>query len=120
MERNSSRTASSPSPLRTGRGWRSPRDSNDTTPGFLGTKLVAGANVILTELNDGANETLEIASVGGGGGAGTLHQAYLGGSTIWVLQGDPVHIDAYDAYEALNLDGYLGLRYLAEYFKYAH
>jgi hypothetical protein len=36
--------------------------SNDTTPGFLNGKLVAGANVTLTENNDGGNETLTIAA----------------------------------------------------------
>jgi hypothetical protein len=42
--------------------------SNDTTPGFLNGKLVAGANVTLTENNDGGNETLTISAAGGGGG----------------------------------------------------
>jgi hypothetical protein len=36
--------------------------NNDTTPGFLSEKLVAGSNITLTELNDGANETLEISA----------------------------------------------------------
>lgn len=36
--------------------------SNDTTPGFLNGKLVAGTNVTLTENNDGGNETLTIAA----------------------------------------------------------
>lgn len=36
--------------------------SNDTTPGFLNGKLVAGANVTLTEQNDGGNETLEVSA----------------------------------------------------------
>lgn len=34
--------------------------NNDTTPGFLNGKLVAGNGVQFTEQNDGANETLEI------------------------------------------------------------
>ena len=38
--------------------------SNDTTPGFLNGKLVAGTGVSLTEGNDGGNETLTIASSG--------------------------------------------------------
>ena len=38
----------------------------DTTFDFLGTKLVSGANITLTVLNPGANETLEIAATGGG------------------------------------------------------
>lgn len=39
--------------------------SNDTTPGYLNGKLVAGTNITLTEGSDGANETLTIASSGG-------------------------------------------------------
>jgi len=34
---------------------------NDTTAATLGTKLVAGTGIILTELNDGGNETLRIS-----------------------------------------------------------
>ena len=36
--------------------------ANDTTPGFLNGKLVAGSNVTFTENNDGGNETLTIAA----------------------------------------------------------
>jgi hypothetical protein len=39
--------------------------SNDTTPGYLNGKLVAGTNITLTEVNDGANETLTIAATAG-------------------------------------------------------
>lgn len=42
--------------------------ADDTTQGYLGSKIVAGSNVAVTVLNDGANETLEISSIGGGGG----------------------------------------------------
>lgn len=41
--------------------------SNDTTPGFLLDKIVAGVGIQITELNDAGNETLEIAETGGGG-----------------------------------------------------
>lgn len=41
--------------------------SNDTTADYLGTKLVAGSNVTITEGNDGANETLSIAATIAGG-----------------------------------------------------
>ena len=41
--------------------------SNDTTPGFLNGKLVAGTNVTLVEGNDGGDETLTINASGGGG-----------------------------------------------------
>lgn len=43
--------------------------SNDTTPGYLITKLVAGSNVTFDEGSDGGNETLTINSTGVGGGA---------------------------------------------------
>jgi hypothetical protein len=36
--------------------------ANDTTPGYLNGKLVAGDGIALTENNDGANETLTIAA----------------------------------------------------------
>jgi len=38
--------------------------SNDTTPGFLNGKLVAGTNISLTEGSDGGNETLTAALTG--------------------------------------------------------
>lgn len=47
--------------------------SNDTSTGFLGSKLIAGTNITITENNDGGNETLTIsATPGGGGGADEL------------------------------------------------
>jgi hypothetical protein len=36
--------------------------ANDTTAGYLNGKLVAGANITLTEGTDGGNETLSVAS----------------------------------------------------------
>jgi hypothetical protein len=42
--------------------------SNDTTPGFLNGKLVAGTNISLTEGSDGGNETLTIAASGASAG----------------------------------------------------
>ncbi len=42
---------------------------SDTVANFLSSKLVAGANVTLTVLNPGANETLQVAATGGGGGS---------------------------------------------------
>ena len=44
--------------------------SNDTTPGFLNGKLVAGTNITLTENNNGGNETLTITGAAAGASAG--------------------------------------------------
>lgn len=49
-------------------GYGNKISANDTTDGYLSTKLVAGANITITEINDGYSETLSIASTGGGGG----------------------------------------------------
>ena len=35
--------------------------ANDTTASYLGTKLVAGTNITITETNDGGNETLTLS-----------------------------------------------------------
>ena len=35
--------------------------ANDTTAGYLNGKLVAGTNMVLTENNDGGNETLSVS-----------------------------------------------------------
>lgn len=65
--------------------------SNDTTPGYLNGKLVAGTNITLTEGSDGANETLTIASSGissdvGAGGVGMMAEM-LNGSASSVNSG---------------------------------
>lgn len=52
--------------------------ANDTTPGYLNGKIVAGSNVTLTEGSDGADETLTIASTGVSADVGT------GVGTFWV------------------------------------
>jgi len=44
--------------------------SNDTTPGFLNGKIVAGTNITLTENNNGGNETLTITGAAAGASAG--------------------------------------------------
>jgi hypothetical protein len=79
--------------------------SNDTTPDYLDAKLVAGDNVTLTEQNDGGNETLRIDA---SGGVADLHQAYMGGHTVWIVEGQPVLVEGYGT-DALELDGYLTL-----------
>ena len=43
-------------------GTGCPVSSNDTTPGYLDGKLLAGTGITLTEGNDGGDETLTIAS----------------------------------------------------------
>jgi len=44
--------------------------NNDTTPAPLFTKLIAGSNVLLEEVNDGGNEKLRINAAGNGVGDG--------------------------------------------------
>ena len=45
--------------------------SDDTTEDYLLSKLVAGSNITLTELNGGGDESIQIDSTGGGGGGTT-------------------------------------------------
>jgi hypothetical protein len=45
--------------------------SNDTTPGPLLDKLVAGTNITLTENNNGGNETITVSASGGSGETNT-------------------------------------------------
>jgi len=45
---------------------------------------------------------------GGGSGSGTLHESYINGNIIWVINGEPVFIDGYGT-DALEIDGYLAL-----------
>jgi hypothetical protein len=42
--------------------------ANDSTAGYLNGKLVAGTGILLTEQNDGLNETLQITASGSAGG----------------------------------------------------
>lgn len=58
--------------------------SNDTTPGYLNGKLVAGTSITLTENNNGGNETLGIAVGNIDAGlitTGTIATARLGSGT---------------------------------------
>lgn len=48
--------------------------SNDTTPGYLNGKLVAGSGITLTENNDGANETLSVINSDKGSDAISAHE----------------------------------------------
>lgn len=43
-------------------GTGCPVSSNDTTPGYLNGKLVAGSGIELVEGNDGGNETLTVSA----------------------------------------------------------
>jgi hypothetical protein len=56
--------------------------ANDTTAGYLNGKLVAGANVTLTELGDGGNETLSIASTAGGAPADAPYATFGPDATL--------------------------------------
>ena len=62
--------------------------ANDTTGGYLTTKLVAGSNITLTENNDGGNETLTITSAGGSGGGG-LTAANIQGQMLRSMSNNP-------------------------------
>jgi len=53
--------------------------ANDTTPGFLNGKLVAGSLITLTENNDGGNETLTITSNSDPAGTAVAMAIALGG-----------------------------------------
>ena len=75
--------------------------TNDTTPGFLNGKLVAGANISLTEGSDGGNETLTAAFTGNLNAsvinAGTIATARLGSGTAdstTFLRGDQTYATA--------------------------
>lgn len=46
--------------------------SNDTTESYLEYKIVAGTNITITTLNEGANETVEITSTASGGGGSAI------------------------------------------------
>ena len=58
--------------------------SNDTTPGYLNGKLVAGTNITFTENNDGSDETLTIAT-GGSSGVNNNLDNLTGHSTAKIL-----------------------------------
>lgn len=49
--------------------------ANDTTPNYLLSKLTAGTNITLTEVNNGANETITIDAAGGGGSSDSITDA---------------------------------------------
>lgn len=60
--------------------------SNDTTPGYLNGKLVAGTGVTFTENNDGLNETLTISAAV----ANTFNNGITATGTLVQLGGDLV------------------------------
>lgn len=66
----------------------------DTTPGFLADKIVAGSNVTLDVLNPGGDEKLQINATGGSG-AGTPEVptgAVDGVNTVFVFTKVPAFI----------------------------
>ena len=74
--------------------------TNDTTPGFLNGKLVAGTNITLTEGSDGGNETLTAAL------SGTIPTARLGTGTAdatTFLRGDQTYASATPADGSITL-----------------
>jgi hypothetical protein len=66
--------------------------ANDTTAGYLNGKLVAGSGVTLTEQNDGANETLEVA-INTTTAQGDYIHAALSGDQLNPAIGDTVDFD---------------------------
>lgn len=60
--------------------------ANDTTAGYLNGKLVAGANITLTEQNDGGNETLQVAGTSAPPGC----QEVVSSTTITTTSTTPV------------------------------
>jgi hypothetical protein len=47
-----------------GTDWKVKVSANDTTQGFLEDKIVAGSNINVTVLNEGANEDIQVAASG--------------------------------------------------------
>ena len=80
--------------------------SNDTTEGYLEDKIVAGTNITVTTLNEGANETVEITSTASGGGgiaievrdegvpltSGVTSLDFVGGGVTTTAIGDAVTV----------------------------
>lgn len=66
--------------------------ANDTTPGYLNGKLVAGTNVSFVENNDGGNETLTINAAASGGF--TIGDSITGGTANGVLYEDSSNLVA--------------------------
>lgn len=71
--------------------------SDDTTVGYLADKLVAGANITLTVLNDGDDESIEIEATGGSGAPS---------DATFILQTSDVDLPNAQALDALS-DGIL-------------
>jgi len=103
-----------------GGGGNDPDAIHDNVAGeiaAIAAKAVpVAADLLLIEDSADSNnkKKVQVGNLPGGAGGGTLQQAYNSGNTIVIVPGTPFHVDAYDAYEAMNLDGYLGLHYLIE------
>jgi hypothetical protein len=84
--------------------------ANDTTTDYLGAKVVAGTGVTITEKDDGANETLEVAVTPGGGG-GIAHlpapaQPSLAVSNSWSERASCVYV--YDRFNGATTQKWYG------------
>lgn len=102
--------------------------SNDTTANFLSSKIVAGANINVTEINDGGNETLSIEATVTSGADGAdgadglsayeiaVNNGFIGTEVEWLAS--LVGADGADGeFDPSNLtvtsgDGIIGIDYL--------
>jgi hypothetical protein len=86
--------------------------ANDTTPGVLTAKLVAGTGITLTENNDGGNETLTVAAAsavtGPGGSTDNAWARWSGSAGLAIQNGKWVEADtgAVTAGGDLDMSGY--------------
>jgi len=72
--------------------------SNNTTPGYLNGKLVAGTNITLTEGSDGGDETLTIASTASGGAWEIIDAQTVSGSAVQDIDFSGFSSDDYHAF----------------------
>ena len=73
---------------------------DDTTEDFLLSKLVAGSNITLTEINGGGDESVQIDAAGGGGGGTTNWASGAHGS---LFHANPVAVGGASISSTANL-----------------